>query len=103
VIEASSALARLHRQQLLSNSQYRSARERLAMLSAAWREIQPSVQVRELAERQLDRHDLRAADAFQLAAALIWCNERPRNRPFLCRDIRLREAARHEGFSIVEL
>jgi hypothetical protein len=103
VIEAISALARLHRQQLLSNSQHRAARDRLTMLSSTWREIQPSVRVRELAERQFDRHELRAADAFQLAAALIWCRERPRNRPFLCRDIKLREVARNEGFLIVDL
>jgi hypothetical protein len=65
--------------------------------------MQPTNRLRDLAETCLHRHQLRAADAFQLAAALVWCNEKPRNRAFLCRDIRLTEAARQEGFTAIEL
>jgi predicted nucleic acid-binding protein len=72
------------------------------MLRGTWREIQPTERVRDLAERRLERYELRAADALQLAAALVWCRERPRGRSFLCRDLRLNEAARGEGFSIVD-
>jgi predicted nucleic acid-binding protein len=100
-VEATSALARLHRQDFLTDAQYHGARERLEILQKGWREIQPSTRLRELAELQLDRHELRAADALQLAAALIWCNQRPRNRPFLCRDAKLQLAASNEGFSLV--
>ncbi len=100
-VEATSALARLHRENFLTDAQYHSAGERLAALQKSWREIQPSTRLKELAELQLDRHELRAADALQLAAALIWCNQRPRNRPFLCRDVKLRLAASNEGFSLV--
>ena len=79
------------------------ANRRLMLLRKIWREIQPTNLLRDRAETCLERHELRAADAFQLAAALVWCNEKPKNRAFLCRDLRLREAARHQGFSIVEL
>jgi hypothetical protein len=44
---------------------------------------------------------LRAADALQLAAALIWCEEQPAGEVFVCLDDRLREAARREGFTLV--
>jgi predicted nucleic acid-binding protein len=45
-------------------------------------------------------HSLRAADALQLAAALIWCEEQPHAETFVSLDDRLREAAQKEGFSI---
>ena len=53
------------------------------------------------AERLLDIHPLRAADSLQLAAGLLWAQERPAGREFVCLDGRLREAARREGFSII--
>jgi hypothetical protein len=46
-------------------------------------------------------HPLRAADAFQLAAALLWCEEDPSRETFVCLDDRLLEAARREGFRIL--
>jgi len=45
-------------------------------------------------------HQLRAADAFQLAAALIFCREQPQYLPFLTADQRLRDAASLEGFPV---
>jgi predicted nucleic acid-binding protein len=102
-VEVVSALARLHRQRVLTAAQRHAARDRVGALRISWREIQPSSRLRELAEFQLDRHELKAADAVQLAAALVWCNERPRNRPFLCHDVKLRVAALHEGFLLVDL
>ena len=102
-VEAVGALSRLKRARVLSEEQYAEARRRLESLRISWREIQPTNLLRDLAETCLERHELRAADAFQLAAALVWCNEKPKNRAFLCRDLRLLEAARSEGFSIVEL
>jgi hypothetical protein len=38
---------------------------------------------------------------FQLAAALTWSNEKPRNRPFISFDARLAESARDAGFEII--
>jgi predicted nucleic acid-binding protein len=102
-VEISSALCRLQRERVLSDEQYAAASRRLALLRKSWREMQPSNRLRDLAETCLGRHELRAADAFQLAAALVWCNEKPRNRAFLCRDARLKRAAGLESFAVVEL
>jgi hypothetical protein len=46
-------------------------------------------------------HPLRAADALQLAAALVWCDEAPQGTAFVCLDDRLRDAARREGFAVL--
>jgi len=100
-VEIASAVVRLWRSEHLTERQRDAAAQRLTVLRAAWAEVQPTERVRALAERLLDRHALRAADALQLAAALVWCNERPRGRTFLCRDTRLSDAARREGFEVV--
>jgi predicted nucleic acid-binding protein len=44
---------------------------------------------------------LRAADALQLAAALLWCEEQPHSEGFVSLDVRLREAALKEGFTVL--
>ena len=63
--------------------------------------VAPSDDVRRRAGRLVATHPLRAADAFQLAAALIWCEEQPGGEAFVCLDERLREAARREGVTLV--
>ena len=102
-IEIQSALARLKRENALSDRHYSAALQRLSILRKGWREIQPTNRLRDIAGSRIELHDLRAGDALQLAAALVWCNERPNNRPFLCREARLREAARREGFDVLDL
>jgi predicted nucleic acid-binding protein len=54
-------------------------------------------------EHLVDRYDLRAADSFQLAAALEWCEDVPQGRVFLTADQRLREAARFSGFNAKQM
>ena len=102
-IEVRGAVRRLCRSGLLTEEQGAAARSRLEQLARSWREVQPTERLRELAENLLDRHTLRAADALQLAAALVWSQGRSRGRSFLCRDLRLAEAARREGFSVIEI
>jgi hypothetical protein len=102
-IEVQSAIARLKRERLLTDKHYLMALQRLSLLSRGWREIQPTNRLRDIAGNRIELHELRAGDALQLAAALVWCNERPKNRVFLCRDIRLQVAARREGFDAVQL
>jgi hypothetical protein len=72
----------------------------LGQLRTAWDEILPTENLRSLAEELPDAHRLRAADAAQLAAALVWCRERPKQRPFVCFDERLRHAAGELGFRV---
>ncbi len=71
------------------------------MLKRAASEIEPTEEVRTIAESVLDRHDLRAADAFQLAAALVLCHEKPRGRWFVCFDQQLAAAADVAGFTVL--
>jgi predicted nucleic acid-binding protein len=100
-VEISSAVATLNRQGDLTIRERQFAIQRLALLRLSWREIQPTLHVRDLAESHIDRYALRSADALQLAAALDWCNERPKRHNFLCCDRRLTEAARQVGFSVI--
>ncbi len=74
-------------------------------LSSAWFEIQPGQLVRSYAFRVLRVHQLRAADALQLAAALVWAGT-PATGPspvaeIVTLDGRLAEAARLEGLSVL--
>jgi len=100
-VECLSALARLRREDALSPAEEEQAQTVLRALMSAWTEVEPTGLVREQAGRVLRLHPLRAADALQLAAALVWCQGDPIHHAFICLDQRLREAARREGFPIL--
>jgi uncharacterized protein len=100
VVEARSAFARLLRDGSLPVQRRDTAVRLLDQLRPSWDEIQPSEKVRSLAETLPDRHGVRALDAMQLAAALVWCGERPHRRPFICFDERLSKAAAALGFTV---
>ena len=102
-VEVHSAISRLHRLGRLKDIEKQGALSRLAVLTRGWREILPGDPVRDLAARLLDAHELRAADSFQLAAALVWCQQRPTRRTFVCADQRLSRAAEAAGFTVFEL
>jgi predicted nucleic acid-binding protein len=99
-LEARSAFARLVRKGEMTSEQRTAAIRFLGRLRAAWDEMLPTEKLRSLAEDLPDAHDLRAADATQLAAALVWCRERPKARPFVCFDERLKKAAAAIGFTV---
>ena len=99
--ECISALARQSREGGLTSAGERQARELLETLARAWIEIQPTASLRATAERELAVHLLRAADAFQLAAALQWCRGQTAGMSLVCFDSRLRTAAHKEGFTIL--
>ena len=75
---------------------------RLRDLAEGWHEIDPSEIVRESAIRFLRVHPLRSPDGLQLAAAFIAAERRPASLEFVTLDERLAEAARKEGFPLVE-
>ncbi|MDX2029263.1 MAG: PIN domain-containing protein [Blastocatellia bacterium] len=102
-LEAVSSLERLSREGALSTRERAQAFAKLTYLRERWNEIQPVEEVRDLAERLLRSHRLRAADALQLAAALVWCSSQPRGRPFIGADDRLADAAEIEGFRVLRL
>ena len=100
-VEVRGALARLTWEGTIDSSALTQAQDRLMTLRRSWTEIEPTQGVRGIAELLPERINLRAADAFQLAAALVWCNERPRNRPFITIDHRLAVAASKIGFLVL--
>ena len=100
-VECLSAFARLRREDVLNPAEEEQAQTVLRALMTAWTEVEPSGFIREQAGRVLRLHPLRAADAFQLAAALVWCQGDPIHHAFVCLDQRLRAAARREGFHIL--
>ena len=69
----------------------------------SWSMIQPSDALRTKSAQLVDRYDLRAADSFQLAAALVWCEDAPQGRIFLAADQKLTEAALLSGFDAKQM
>ena len=100
-VECLSAMLRRRREGVLNTDAELKARAILSALSIEWSEVQPSELVRQRAERLLSIHPLRSADAFQLAAALIWAQENPQGHEIVCLDQNLREAAHKEGFTVI--
>lgn len=99
--EVLSALCRRRREGGLRPEDLVRSEQRLDRLAARWNEVDAVLPVRELAERLLRVHALRAADALQLAAALLVVEQRARHRPFVCLDEGLCAAAAAEGFEVV--
>ena len=98
--ELESAICRRERESSVDPEQAAMARTRLSVLTRAWLEVQPTSWVRERAIRLLRVHPLRAADAMQLAAALVAFKERTAGNRFLTADLRLAKAATLEGFAV---
>lgn len=101
-VECVSAITRRDRSGLVSEAARTVGRARLQALAPSWREVEPSAAIRETAVRLLQTHDLRAADALQLAAAFAASEGRPPSLIFVALDSRLNEAAQREGFRLVE-
>ncbi len=99
--ECVGALAKKFRDERFTDEQVDESLERLAVLIDNWAEIQPTNETRVRAERLLFAHDIKTADAMQLAAALLWCGDDPRTAEFVCQDRSLRTAARREGFTVL--
>lgn len=99
-VEIRSALSRLQRGNFMNAQGVRFALNRLEAMRQQWHELTPSEKLRDLAETLPDVYGLTSLDSFQLAAALVWCREKPKGRLFICDDVKLSEAAQKAGFSI---
>jgi predicted nucleic acid-binding protein len=99
-VECVSAVARSEREGAATVADVAAGLARLDALAAAWHEIQPASSIRRVATRLLRVHPLRAADAFQLAAAMTASEGEPRAMPFVTLDDRLAHAAEREGFPV---
>jgi predicted nucleic acid-binding protein len=102
-IECTSAIVRRQRDRSIADEVAADAFARLAALRLGWHEVEPGEEVREAAKRFLRVHDLRTADALQLAAAFFAAEARPSTLPFVSLDERLAGAARREGFPVARL
>jgi len=100
-VEMRGAFARLLRMGQMAPTGQVQALVTLDRMRSVWREVDPSEQLREQAERLVDRFPLKAADAQQLAAALTWCIGRPRGRLFISGEGQLLDAARQLGFQAI--
>jgi uncharacterized protein len=102
-VECASVLARMEREATLGPRAAAVAFDWLKQLACGWHEVDPSDIVRETATRLLRVHPLRAADAFQLAAAFVAAEQRPASLEMLTPDNRLAGAARKEGFAVIDI
>lgn len=100
-VECVSALARRVREGSLAATAIRQSMIILDSLADTWSEVEPVPAVRSAAERLLRVHPIRAADALQLAAALLWAGSSPRDHVIVCLDQILRDAAAREGFTLL--
>jgi uncharacterized protein len=100
-VECLSAIYRRHRESPVPAPLLTEALNRIRALVEDADTVSPTDDVRRRAGRLVAAHPLRAADALQLGAALVWCEEQSHGEAFVCLDARLREAARREGFSLV--
>ena len=99
-LEVGSALRRVQREGGISETAVRASRERLAELLHGCTVVPPMDVLKELALIQIDRFPLKTGDALQLAAALVWCRQKPRGRWFVCNDRQLGAAALATGFTV---
>lgn len=102
-VEIRSGLSRLKRNGELTDRETAKALWRWEQIHQISRIVSPVERVLELANDLPETYGLRALDSFQLAAALIWCQEKPRKRPFVTADERLAKAAEKAGFTEILL
>jgi predicted nucleic acid-binding protein len=99
-VELVSAVERRFRQEQLTREERRACLDRFEMMAAKWDEVADLLAVRTTAIPLLARHALRAADAAQLAAALLVAENDPSSLAFLTLDERLSLGAEREGFRV---
>ena len=103
LVELESALARLLREKELDAIEFNKAKRRLERLEKNWKIIEHNSRIIELARAFPYQYQLRAGDSLQLAAALVWCKEFPKNKDFVSGDGKLLKAAEAAGFTIHDL
>lgn len=99
-VEVTSALWRLVRENALAENEVHHIDARAAEFVSASHVVVDIDSVKSLAQRLLRVHALRAADAMQLGAAMLWAGTRTQSCTLLTFDDRLAAAARREGFAV---
>ncbi len=99
-VEVLSAIARLRRRSTGLEDVLNAVRREVLQRWGQWSPVTHVEAVRRRAERLVSVHPLAAADAMQLAAALVACDDRPETLGFVTLDKRLATAAELEGFRV---
>lgn len=100
-LEVVSALGRQERSRSLAAADLARARGRLEAMAKRWVVVDDVTTVATEALRLVAAYPVRAADASQLAAALVFFGGHTRGRGFVTLDDRLSDAAGAEGFDVV--
>src|SRR5262249_42392612 len=100
-VELLSALARRRRERRTAPDILATARHQLLTAWEQWTEITAFDLVRPRAGRLVERHPLRAADALQIAAALVASDDDSSTLEFVTLDRILADAAAAEGFRVL--
>ena len=100
-IECLSALARREREGKMSRIDVVHAESGLRNILEGALEVIPSMEVRRHARRLLMTHPLRAADALQLAAALVLAGDEPHDLAMITLDQNLALCAQREGLQVL--
>ena len=99
--EIVSAIERRTREESLLRKQRREVLGRFDAFASNWDEVTDILAVRSRANALLARHPLRAADAGQLAAALLVHEQLAEPLTFVCLDQRMSSAAELEGLRVL--
>ena len=100
-VELLSAFARRRRQEPGAARRLQAARRELLAAWERWSEVTAVDLVRRHAERLVETHPLRAADALQLGAALAAAEDDPATLDFVTLDRQQALAAEREGFRVL--
>jgi len=99
-LEVMSVLCRRVREGVLNERYFQVAKRHLSDLIERAYKVKAIEKVKQRALRLLEVHPLRAADACQLASALVATQEDPGRLVIVCFDERLKNAAIKEGFIV---
>ena len=101
-VECVAAIARKERIGVAGAGQVAEGLRRLEDLAHDWHEVQPDRPLRLLARRLVRVHPLKAADALQLAAAVVVAEQEPAKIGFVSFDGQLNKAAALEGLAVLD-
>jgi predicted nucleic acid-binding protein len=99
-VEVLSAISRRRRLEPEAAGLLQIARREVMRSWLSWMEVTDVASVRRHAERIVETHPLRAADALQLRAAIVAAENVPATLEFVTLDRRLADAAEREGFPV---
>jgi predicted nucleic acid-binding protein len=102
-VELLSALARRRRIEPRAGRRLMAARREILQSWERWSEVTAIDLVRRHAERVVETHPLRAADALQIAAALVAAEDQPEELDFVTLDQQQARAAEREGFRVLSV